>query len=502
MKKSSIRTTRTRRRPAAAALSALTVLTLLTGCAGAAQQGSPTTSQGGQITQQGGSTISQENQTGQAAPQSGTQPLSEDGFSLAEAVYPASVTHPDEADYTDPATGEFDSDGYFEEFDAWQQARLERTRLTEEEDRAVDGFARDSIRQFLSETEGENRVYSPVNVYLALAMLAETTDGVSRQQVLDALGLERIEDLRTTAADLWNTCYVDDGTVTCRLANSMWLQVGLEYNQETVERLAREYFASSYQGLMGSPEYDKKLQTWLDEQTGGLLKEEASGIELSLETVLALASTIYYKASWTSEFMEDQTKEEVFHGTQGDQRHPFLHNSSQQLYYEGEQFTAAALGLNNSGSMWLFLPEEGTAPEELLQGDEIYEALFAPDKGDKWKPMMVNLSMPKFDVVSDLDLRDGLMELGIQDVFDKEIADFSPLTQAVEEIFLSQAKHAARVTVDEKGVEAAAYTVLMMEAGGSMMPEAVDFVLDRPFLFVITSEDGLPLFAGVVNQLG
>ena len=116
--------------------------------------------------------------------------------------------------------------------------------------------------------------------------------------------------------------------------------------------------------------------------------------------------------------------------------------------------------------------------------------------------MMVNLSMPKFDVVSDLDLRDGLMELGIQDVFDKEIADFSPLTQAVEEIFLSQAKHAARVTVDEKGVEAAAYTVLMMEAGGSMMPEAVDFVLDRPFLFVITSEDGLPLFAGVVNQLG
>ena len=158
--------------------------------------------------------------------------------------------------------------------------------------------------------------------------------------------------------------------------------------------------------------------------------------------------------------------------------------------------------MNNSGSMWLFLPEEGTAPEELLQGDEIYEALFAPDKGDKWKPMMVNLSMPKFDVVSDLDLRDGLMELGIQDVFDKEIADFSPLTQAVEEIFLSQAKHAARVTVDEKGVEAAAYTVLMMEAGGSMMPEAVDFVLDRPFLFVITSEDGLPLFAGVVNQLG
>ena len=55
--------------------------------------------------------------------------------------------------------------------------------------------------------------------------------------------------------------------------------------------------------------------------------------------------------------------------------------------------------------------------------------------------------------------------------------------------------------VDEKGVEAAAYTV-MMAAGSAMPPdEEVDFVLNRPFLFVITSSHRLPLFAGVVNQL-
>jgi len=37
---------------------------------------------------------------------------------------------------------------------------------------------------------------------------------------------------------------------------------------------------------------------------------------------------------------------------------------------------------------------------------------------------------------------------------------------------------------------------------GSAMPpsEEVDFVADRPFLFVITGRDGLPLFVGVVNQ--
>ena len=46
---------------------------------------------------------------------------------------------------------------------------------------------------------------------------------------------------------------------------------------------------------------------------------------------------------------------------------------------------------------------------------------------------------------------------------------------------------------------AAAYTV-MMEAGAAEPPdEEIDFTLDRPFVFAITSQDGLPLFIGIVN---
>ena len=32
--------------------------------------------------------------------------------------------------------------------------------------------------------------------------------------------------------------------------------------------------------------------------------------------------------------------------------------------------------------------------------------------------------------------------------------------------------------------------------------EIVEFKLDEPFLFAITGADGLPLFAGIVNQVG
>lgn len=65
---------------------------------------------------------------------------------------------------------------------------------------------------------------------------------------------------------------------------------------------------------------------------------------------------------------------------------------------------------------------------------------------------------------------------------------------------ISKTQHDVRVVIDEEGVTASAYT-LMTEAGAGMPPsEEMDFVLDRPFLFVLDSYDGLPLFAGIVNQ--
>jgi serine protease inhibitor len=264
--------------------------------------------------------------------------------------------------------------------------------------------------------------------------------------------------------------------------------------------LAKTYNAASFQGEMGSDSLNQELQNWLNEQTGGLLKEQASQIELEPETVLALASTIYFQAKWSSEFSESNTENGVFHGPNGDQNCDFMRQSSSGAYYWGEHFSAVPKRLEESGRMWLILPDDGVSAEDLLSDDEVMKLFSSGDEWTNRKDLMIHLSMPKFDVSSDLSLVEGLKTLGIQDVFDPEAADFSPMTEDSDGIYVSQAKHAARVMVDEKGCTAAAYTVMAM-AGGAMPPDdEVDFVLDRPFLFVITSEAGAPLFIGLVNQ--
>ena len=81
-------------------------------------------------------------------------------------------------------------------------------------------------------------------------------------------------------------------------------------------------------------------------------------------------------------------------------------------------------------------------------------------------------------------------------------ADFSPMIvqEGENEISLSEAKYAARVKIDEEGCEAAAFTVMLATGAARPPEEMIDFVLNRPFLFVINGQDGQPLFVGVVNQ--
>ena len=150
--------------------------------------------------------------------------------------------------------------------------------------------------------------------------------------------------------------------------------------------------------------------------------------------------------------------------------------------------------------MWFILPDEGVSVDDLLADSQTMEFILGRSEWENQKYLIVNFSLPKVDVSSQIKLNDGLRNLGITDVFDSSIADFSPLMENADGIAISDSVHAARVMIDEEGCVATAFTV-MLDAGSAMPPtDEVDFALDRPFIFVITSADGLPLFVGVVNN--
>lgn len=410
---------------------------------------------------------------------------------IAQAEYPEMAPYPS-------GLAQFNEKAY----DAWwEDVKAQRRDLGDIS--SLRSFFARSSQTFLAGAEGENRVYSPLNVYMALSMLAQLTGGESREQILILLGSGSMDALRRQAGDVWNSNYRDDGALTSILASSLWLNKDVKFDQDTMAILATDFYASSYRGEMGSERFNKALQSWLNQQTGGLLEKQAGSIELDSETILALASTVYFRAKWGNEFSKDKTEPQTFHTPTGDVETDFMFQRDDQAYYWGEKFAAVSQGFKQGGSMWLLLPDEGVSPEELLSDRDAMDFLFTADKNEweKQKFLFVNKSIPKFDVSSQFKLDEGLKNLGVTDIFDPEASDFTPMTTDVDvPIVLSQANHAARVVIDEEGCTATAFTVLPGEGAAAPPDDEVDFVLDRPFLFCITGDSGLPLFVGIVNS--
>lgn len=411
---------------------------------------------------------------------------------LAMASYPESPVYPGIDESSDMITA--DSVG-----DDWFLFYREMDSEFKELGINIDEFYKSTCKTLFNKNEGENLLYSPVSLYMALAMLAEVTDAESRTQLLDLTGAESIEQLRTNARAIWKACYKNDGVSSAILANSLWLDDKYNYNQLTLDTLAEYYFASSFSGESGSQEFNDIFRKWINDQTNGLLEDSAKELTIEPRTVLTLASTIYYYAQWSDKFFPELTKEAEFNSPDGIIKCDFMNSSRNDTYFRGENFSATKKHLDENGTMYFILPDEGFSPEEILKGDEIYSFLNSGDLWENRKNLTVNLSVPKFDVSSKTDLKDSLKELGVTDIFEDKEANFANLLEDTSG-FAACIEHSVRVNIDEEGCEAAAYTAILMNGSSASPKDEIDFVLNRPFIFVITSDAGIPLYTGVVNN--
>ncbi len=362
----------------------------------------------------------------------------------------------------------------------------------------LDYYFSRTLNQFLRESQGNDNVaFSPMNLYMALAMLAETTDGETRAEILSLLGATDMDSLRQQANTLWRKSYQTEKS-KCTLANSVWLQEGIPYNQNTMNTLAENYFASVYGNDFSASNAAEPIVQWINQETAGLLEEQTAALKFTPRTVMALVSTVYLRADWASPFREELNTQGVFNGTKGQADCTFMNRIMWNNYFWGDDYSAVRLDLNGYNQMWLILPDEGKTIEDLLQSGN-YTDLFLSGKANAQRAE-INLSMPKFDVTCKQDMIEGLQALGVKQVFRLGQADFTPaFPDQTIDIAVDKVEQATRVRVDEEGVTAASYVVIGMDAGAMPPKEKVDFVLDRPFLFVITNA-GMPLFAGVVNN--
>ena len=427
--------------------------------------------------------------------QSSSQSQAEAVFTtLKEPTYPTFPQFPKNPE-EDPS---IDWDTYYNAYDEYYSAVMELRGggIPEGTRFAVSDFAAKSTPLALAGQEGKNAAFSPVSLWAALAMLAPCAQGDSQSQLLSALGVAGQRELTDQVSRLWKGLYTNDGVSSLVLSNSVWLndaQEG-EYVQATLDTLGRDYFAGVYTTPMGTAGANQAITDWISKETNGLIGGDGPVVDTAPDTLLLLASSLYYKAAWILPFDASQTQADDFTTASGETVSvDFMHTSQDCSFLRRENYQAAALE-TQLGEMFFVLPEEGTSPEELLSDTSFLSSLSSGAADVQYGT--VEWSVPKFDLSADLDLMSTLKALGITDLLNPDQADLSGLTSL--DTFLTQAEQMTRVSVDEEGVEAAAVTIIADGKGGAP-DETCVMNLNRPFLFVLRSQ-GVPLFVGVVNE--
>lgn len=403
-----------------------------------------------------------------------------------------------------------------------------------------------SISKFLQLNWGENPrqgavVYSPVNLYMALGMLSEMSDGETRQQLQDGLGgldeetavknhmcvsseeqKDKGDRQQTMIRQTSQWLYGKAGPGVCSFGNSVWFSDRYDFSDSVKDILKNNYNAKCDSGRMGDPAFDKKIQKWLDHQTGGKLRKEiSSNIKTESDMAMMLLSAADFKDEWEEPvFDQKDTREDTFYGrnyyTCGNTTEEekldkvtcdFMNTSWSGLCMENKRFQAVSIPMKNT-RMTLVLPRKGAAFDQMSSAKNIKDIIELCDpECAKWKQGLVKLSLPKLQFQSDMDLIPMLQDMGIRDAFQVEKADFGRVWKdkdketSVPDLYVSKASQTGAVKVDENGCSVASYTEIAIKETMMLPDIQMTMKCNRPFVMILSDDQGTPLFVGAVSRI-
>ncbi|KAK4825721.1 hypothetical protein QYF61_002139 [Mycteria americana] len=352
-------------------------------------------------------------------------------------------------------------------------------------------FALDLLRKLCENKSRQNLFFSPFSISSALSMILLGSKGNTKAQIAKVLSLNKAEDAHNGYQSLLSEINDPNTKYILRTANRLYGEKTFEFLSSFIESSQKFYHAGLEQTdfMHAWEDSRKQINGWVEERTEGKIQNLlAEGILDSL-TRLVLVNAIYFKGNWEKQFNKERTAEM-----------PFQINKKEtkpvQMMFKKDKFNMTYIGdfqtkilelpyVGNELSMIILLPDsiqDGSTGLESLERELTYEKLIDWINPEMMDCTEVRVSLPRFKLEEDYDLKPLLSSMGMPDAFDLGKADFSGIS-AGKELVLSEVVHKSFVEVNEEGTEAAAATAgVMMLRCAMIVPE---FTADHPFLFFI-----------------
>lgn len=361
---------------------------------------------------------------------------------------------------------------------------------------AVSSFD-ESFLSYLSEHADGNYMASPLSFRYALGLLLAGAEGETKEELLKALGVSSEEEWIQSCLDFngfvehyasgleleianykealkqgWIAEDAPEPYRALRVANSVWKaeRIREDFTEAYRESVERNY-AAEYRSFTKSNAV-KRINDWADAKTEHMIPKLLPDDYPTEDLAVVLMNALYFKDSWAISFPEYMTKAAAFHTREGSTvSKDFMSVTDRFSYYKDGDTSLVILPMDGGVSMAFVLGSTDNLSDKISKAT--------------WENVIVTI--PKMDLETEFsngEFADFLKRAGAKLAFDPEEANFSAMID--HPVFVSDIIQKTRIKLDEKGVEAAAVTAIMMEDEAVMEPTSPKvFTADRPFSFYI-----------------
>lgn len=254
-------------------------------------------------------------------------------------------------------------------------------------------------------------IVSPYSVASALALLSQATNGNTFEELRRGLHLSGD---KSTIADQYQTYYESllkgAKNSTLAVANQLFVQQGYELNKN-FQDVAVQKFVSGVDSVdfSKSAETAQTINHFVEEKTQKKIKELFEPDSFDAGSRVVLVNAIYLKAKWEREFEPYESRQKHFYMNEEDNVSVvFMHIEDSFNYGMLPDLEASALEMkyvDSDFSFLIVLPNSRTGLSALEAKLKNYDLTKITEQMSK---QLVNVTIPKFKVESELNLKDIL----------------------------------------------------------------------------------------------
>ena len=357
--------------------------------------------------------------------------------------------------------------------------------------------------------EGDGLLVSPLSAMIALAMTANGAEGDTLREMENVLcgGMPGGMSIDKLSVELYNytasLASTDDAKFN--MANAIWVTSNPSFsiNKNFVNTVTNTFDADIIAADL--PNSIGAINDWAREETFGMIPEILKDGDLDELSVMVLLNALAFDALWASQPSDNSCFEDTFKGIDEKVQKATFMWADCNGYVEGKGVTGIVKNYKNGNYAFLALLPEGDVYDYAasLEGKDLLKLY--DNRETASLGVDVRAKMPHFSYDCSIEMADVLAKMGMPRAFDSGAADFSALgVDTRGNLYISRVIQKTHIDLDNSGTRAAAVTAISIKSEGAIMDlEFYRVELDRPFIYaIIDTENGLPIFIGVCDNIG